>query len=112
MARSTTSPRTEIPTREASDPPDDVDIWQRWTVGIGHGQPRRGADADFRYGSITSFYPEPATSGLPRTTDIIRAARLVRKVPTRDSCARQSVIRSPRRRPADCLRAASTRTTL
>ena len=37
--------------REASDPPDDVDIWQRWTVGIGHGQPRRGADADFRYGS-------------------------------------------------------------
>ena len=45
------SPRTEIPIREASDPPDDVDIWQRWTVGIGHGQPRRGADADFRYGS-------------------------------------------------------------
>ena len=36
MARSTTSPRTEIPTREASDPPDDVDIWQRWTVGIRH----------------------------------------------------------------------------
>src|SRR5882724_4599898 len=51
MARSTTPPRTEIPTREASDPPDDVDIWQRWMVGIGHGQPRRGADADFRYGS-------------------------------------------------------------
>src|SRR5258705_5858231 len=56
MARSTTSPRTEIPTREASDPPDDVDIWQRWTVGIGHGQPRRGADADFRYGVINGRY--------------------------------------------------------
>ena len=40
-----------MPTREASDPPDDVDIWQRWTVGIGHDQPPRGADADFRYGS-------------------------------------------------------------
>ena len=49
------SPRTEIPIREASDPPDDVDIWQRWTVGIGHGQPRRGADADFRYGSFSDL---------------------------------------------------------
>src|SRR6266478_136407 len=93
MARSTTLPRTEIPTREASDPPDDVDIWQRWTVGIGHGQPRRGADADFRYGFITSFYPEPATSGLPRTTDIIRAARLVRKVPTHKVAALQPAAR-------------------
>ena len=29
----------------------NVDIWQRWTVGIGHDQPPRGAAADFRYGS-------------------------------------------------------------
>ena len=30
---------------------DNVDIWQRWTVGIGHDQTRHGADADFRNGS-------------------------------------------------------------
>jgi len=41
----------------------NVDIWQRWTVGIGHGQPRRGADADFRYGSWLrdNALPQPAT---------------------------------------------------
>jgi hypothetical protein len=75
------SSRTEIPIREASDPPDDVDIWQRWTVGIGHGQPRRGADADFRYGvKPGNTRWEQMFSGLPPTTDIERPRRHVRLV--------------------------------
>src|SRR2546428_9032699 len=32
-------------------------IWQRWTVRIGHDPTPRGADADFRYGSIASLWP-------------------------------------------------------
>ena len=35
-------------------------------------------------GHSRRFDPLPATSGLPRTTDIIRPARLVRNVPTGD----------------------------
>ena len=35
-------------------------------------------------GQSRRFDPLPATSGLPRTTDIIRPARLVRNVPTGD----------------------------
>ena len=38
-------------------------------------------------GQSRRFDPLPATSGVPRTTDIIRAARLVRLVPTTDTIA-------------------------
>jgi hypothetical protein len=37
-----------------------------------------------RWGSIASVDAPPVTSGLPRSTDIVRPARLVRFVPTTD----------------------------
>ena len=38
-------------------------------------------------GQTHRFDPLPATSGLPRSTDINRPAQLVRLVPIPDSCA-------------------------
>ena len=38
-------------------------------------------------GQKRRFRPQPAFSGLPLRTDIVRPARLVRLVPTADSCA-------------------------
>jgi hypothetical protein len=53
-------------------------------VRNGHDQRRRGADADFRYGSIASAWLPSTTSGLPLSTDIVRASEHVSKVPTCD----------------------------
>src|SRR3977135_4295763 len=38
-------------------------------------------ERDFRNGSVASFWPWTATSGLPRSTDIVRPRRHVRLVP-------------------------------
>src|SRR6266436_6333501 len=58
------------------------------------------------------FVPWRFSGAGRRSAWIASSCRRPKTYTTRDSCARQSVIRSPRRRPADCLRAASTRTTL